>query len=137
MEQPSDSRHKTAAPSLRGRNGGMTETNMAETAKLESAGKSRLQDAGDRAQDYLDRASQTASAGMDRMAETARRSVDTATDSAKAGLDWASDQASMLRDRNAAFVNAVTDTVTARPLLAIGVAAAVGYLLGRVLRNSD
>jgi hypothetical protein len=70
-----------------------------DTAKLESAGKSRLQDAGDRAQDYLDRASQTASSGMDRLADTARRGVDTATESAKAGLDWASDRADWVRTR--------------------------------------
>lgn len=110
---------------------------MVDTARLESAGKSRVQDMGDRAQDYLDRASQTASDKMDRVADTTRRSVDTAADSAKAGLEWASDQASMLRERNAAFVNAVSDSVTARPLVAIGVAAAVGYLLGRVLRSGD
>jgi ElaB/YqjD/DUF883 family membrane-anchored ribosome-binding protein len=110
---------------------------MAETARLEGAAKSRVQDMGDRAQDYLDRASQTASDKMERVADTARRSVDTAADSAKAGLDWASDQASMLRERNAALVNAVTDSVTARPLVAIGIAAAVGYLVGRVLRSGD
>ena len=110
---------------------------MADTANLESAGRSRLQDAGDRAQDYLDRASQTASDGMDRVADTARRGVATATDTAKAGLDWASDQASMLRDRNTALVNAVTDTVSARPLMAIGIAAAAGYLLGRIMRGTD
>jgi ElaB/YqjD/DUF883 family membrane-anchored ribosome-binding protein len=110
---------------------------MADTANLESAGRSRLQDAGDRAEDYLDRASQTASDGMDRVADTARRGVATATDTAKAGLDWASDQASMLRDRNTALVNAVTDTVSARPLLAIGIAAAAGYLLGRIMRGTD
>ena len=110
---------------------------MADTANLESAGRSRLQDAGDRAQDYLDRASQTASDRMDRVADTARRGVNTATDTAKAGLDWASDQASMLRDRNTALVNAVTDTVSARPLMAIGIAAAAGYLLGRIMRGTD
>jgi ElaB/YqjD/DUF883 family membrane-anchored ribosome-binding protein len=108
-----------------------------DTAKLEGAGKSRLQDAGDRAQDYLDRASQTASSGMDRVADTARRGVDRATESAKAGLDWAADQTDTLRNKNAAFVNAMTDTVTARPLMAIGVAAAVGYLLGRIMRSGD
>jgi ElaB/YqjD/DUF883 family membrane-anchored ribosome-binding protein len=110
---------------------------MADTANLESAGRSRLQDAGDRAEDYLDRASQTASDRMDRVADTARRGVTTAADTAKAGLDWASDQASMLRDRNTALVNAVTDTVSARPLLAIGIAAAAGYLLGRIMRGTD
>ena len=110
---------------------------MAETAKLESAARSRLQDAGDRAQDYLDRASETASDRMDRVADSARRGIDTATETAKAGLDWASDRASMLRERNSALVNAVTDTVSARPLVAIGIAAAAGYLLGRILRNSD
>jgi len=108
-----------------------------DTAKLESTGKSRMQDTGDRAQDYLDRASQTASSGMDRLADTARRGVDTATESAKAGLDWASDQAESLRDKNAAWVNAMTDTVTARPMMAIGVAAAVGYMLGRMMRSGD
>lgn len=110
---------------------------MAETAKLESAGKSRVQDAGDRAQDYLDRASQTAAASMDRVADTARKGVDTATESAKAGLEWAADQTAALRERNTALVNAITDTVTARPLVAIGVAAAAGYLIGRILRSSD
>jgi len=110
---------------------------MADTANLESTGRSRLQDAGDRAQDYLDRASQTASDRMDRVADTARRGVTTATDTAKAGLDWASDQASMLRDRNTALVNAVTDSVSARPLMAIGIAAAAGYLLGRIMRGTD
>jgi len=108
-----------------------------ETSKLEGAGKSRLQDAGDRAQDYLDRASQTASGSMDRAADTARRGVDRATETAKAGLDWAADQADTLRDRNAAWMNAMTDTVTARPLMAIGVAAAVGYVLGRIMRSGD
>ena len=111
---------------------------MAEsTAKLESAGRARMQDMGERAQDYVDRAAQTASAGMDRMADTARKTVDTATDSAKAGLEWASDRASALRERNAAIVDAVTDTVSARPLVAVAVAAAAGYLLGRLMRSGD
>lgn len=110
---------------------------MAETtAKLES-GKSRVQDLSDRASDYLDRASQTASSGMDRMTDTARRTVDSAAESAKAGLDWASDRASSLRDRNMALVDTLTDQVTARPIVAIGVAAAIGYLLGRLMSNSD
>ncbi|HSU43875.1 MAG TPA: hypothetical protein VLN42_06620 [Casimicrobiaceae bacterium] len=106
------------------------------TAKLET-GKSRVQDASERAQDYLDRASQTASSGMDKVADTARRSVDTAAESAKAGLDWASDKASALRDRNAALMDAVTDSVTARPMVAIGIAAAIGYILGRIMHSSD
>lgn len=108
---------------------------MTDTAKLESSTRSRVQDAGDRAQDYLDRAAQTASTGMDRVADSARRSVDTATESAKAGLGWASDKASALREQNTAIVNAVTDSVTARPLMAIGVALAAGYLLGRIMRS--
>jgi ElaB/YqjD/DUF883 family membrane-anchored ribosome-binding protein len=110
---------------------------MAETtAKLET-GKSRVQDASERAQDYLDRASQTASSGMDKVADTARRSVDTAAESAKAGLDWASDKASALRERNAALMDAMTDSVTARPLVAIGIAAAIGYVLGRIMHSND
>ena len=106
------------------------------TTKFET-GRSRVQDASDRAQDYLDRASQSASSGMDRVADTARRGVDTAAESAKAGLDWASEKASVLRDRNVAIMNAVTDTVATRPLIAIGVAAAIGYLLGRIMRSGD
>ena len=110
---------------------------MAETtAKLET-GKARVQDMTDRAQDYLDRAGQAASAGMDRMTDAAHRTVDSAAGSAKAGLDWASDKASTLRERNTAFVSAVTDQVTARPIVAIGVACAIGYLLGRMMRSGD
>jgi len=111
---------------------------MAETtAKLESTGKARVQDATDRAQDYLDRASQTASTSVDKMTDSARRGVDTAAQSAKAGLDWASDKATQLRDRNAALLNTLTDTVTSRPMMAIGVAAAIGYVLGRLMRSGD
>lgn len=111
---------------------------MAETtARFDSSGKSRVQEATDRAQDFLDRASQTASSGMDHVADTARKGVDTAAESAKAGLDWASEKASVLRDRNAAIVNAVTQSISARPLIAIGVAAAIGYLLGRIMRSGD
>jgi ElaB/YqjD/DUF883 family membrane-anchored ribosome-binding protein len=110
---------------------------MAETtAKLET-GKARVQDVTDRAQDYLDRAAQTASSGMDRMTDTARRTVDSAAESAKAGLDWASDKASALRERNMALIDTVTDQVTARPIVAIGVACAIGYLLGRMMRSHD
>ena len=110
---------------------------MAETtAKLET-GKSRVQDASDRAQDYLDRAAQTASSGMDRVTDTARRGVDSAADSAKAGLDWAADKASQLRNQNSALMNAITDTVTTRPMMAIGIAAAIGYVLGRLMRSND
>ena len=110
---------------------------MAETTSKLATGKSRAQDAGERAQDYLDRAAQTASSGVDRVTDTARRSVDSAAESAKAGLDWASDKASVLRDRNAALMNAVTDSVSARPMIAIGIAAAIGYVLGRIMRSSD
>jgi ElaB/YqjD/DUF883 family membrane-anchored ribosome-binding protein len=110
---------------------------MAETtAKLET-GKARVQDMTDRAQDYLDRAAQTASSGMDRMTDTARRTVDSAAESAKAGLDWASDKATALRERNMALIDTVTDQVTARPIVAIGVACAIGYLLGRMMRSHD
>jgi ElaB/YqjD/DUF883 family membrane-anchored ribosome-binding protein len=43
----------------------------------------------------------------------------------------------MLRDRNSALVNAVTDTVSARPLVAIGIAAGLGYIIGRIMRRTD
>ncbi|HJU22387.1 MAG TPA: hypothetical protein VJ891_07745 [Casimicrobiaceae bacterium] len=110
---------------------------MAETTAKFEAGKSRVQDASDRAQDYVDRATQAASSGMDKVTDTARRTVDTATQSARAGLDWASDTASTLREKNTALVNAVTDTVTSRPLIAIGIAAAIGYVLGRLMHGND
>ena len=111
----------------------MTDT----TAKLASAGQARIEEASDRAHDYLERATQAASSGMDRMAERARKGVDSAAESAKAGVEWASVKASSMRDRNAAIRNAVVDSVAARPLVAIGVAVAVGYLLGRILHSDD
>jgi ElaB/YqjD/DUF883 family membrane-anchored ribosome-binding protein len=106
-------------------------------SKLESSGAARVQDARDRTQDYLDLAAQTATSGMDRIAERARKGVDVAADSAKAGLEWASDKASGLRDRNMALVHALTDSVAARPLVAIGIAAGLGYIIGRIMRRTD
>ena len=107
------------------------------TAKLARAGQARIEDASDRAHEYVERAAQAAFSGMDRMAERARKGVDTAAESARAGVEWASGKASSLRERNAAITAAVADTVTARPVLAIGVAVAVGYLLGRILHSDD
>ena len=99
MPSPSDGVALAASACCESRNGdSLTRRPMMDTAKFEREGKAQLQDAGDRAQDYLDRASQTASTGMDRVADTARRGVDKATDTAKAGLDWAADQADTLRD---------------------------------------
>jgi len=34
-------------------------------------------------------------------------------------------------------VNTLTDSVTARPMVAIGIAAAIGYFLGRIMRSND
>jgi ElaB/YqjD/DUF883 family membrane-anchored ribosome-binding protein len=111
---------------------------MAETtAKMDSTGKARIQDATDKAQDYLDRAANTASSSVDKVTDTARRSVDTAADKAKQGLDWAADKASELRHRNEAWMNTLTDTVTSRPMMAIGIAAAIGYVLGRLMTGRD
>src|SRR5690349_3694011 len=100
MRLPSDSAPRARHPMMARPRRRHTEKIMAETTANLETGRSRLQGASDRVQDYADRATQAASSGMDRIADSASRGVDTAVETAKAGLDWASDQASVLRDRN-------------------------------------
>lgn len=107
-------------------------------ARWDNSERSRGQDAGDRSPDYLDLAAQTGSTGMDGVADTARQRLDSGGDPARSVLTLltrVSERAAALRDRNAALARGVADSVAARPLLAIGMAAAIGYLAGRAIRG--
>ena len=78
----------------------------------------------------IDRAAPT----IDRMAQAAHRTVDKVAEAAGPAADWIAQNTSELRSLQAEFLDAARVRVRERPLAALGIALAVGYLLARVLR---
>jgi hypothetical protein len=78
----------------------------------------------------IDRAAPT----MDRVAQAAHRTVDKVADAAGPAADWIAQNTSQLRNLQAEFLDDCRVRVRERPLAALGIAFAVGYLLARVLR---
>jgi len=74
------------------------------------------------------------SAGVNRLRTAAHDVVDGVADRASAGTDWASQNVDQLKQKQAEFTRAAGDLIAARPLVALGSALFVGYLLGRMRR---
>lgn len=83
--------------------------------------------ASDRMQGALDDLSDTASAKVDRWSDAAQDSVERLSDSA-------SEYASQLGARGERFVDDTRDYITSHPFRTLGIAAAAGFLIGRMLR---
>ena len=83
------------------------------------------------AHDRVDRMAASARPALERFAAGAHESVDKASDAAKNAAESAGDNAkkfAVARDR-------VMDNVRSRPLAAIGIAAAAGFLLSRLFTS--
>jgi ElaB/YqjD/DUF883 family membrane-anchored ribosome-binding protein len=80
------------------------------------------------------RAIDNAAPTIDRVAQAAHRTVDKVAEAAGPAADWIAKSTSELRARQAELADVCRLQVRERPLAAIGIAFAVGYLLARVLR---
>ena len=76
----------------------------------------------DRMQDYSTQAKSSAASARDRLADAVEK-----------GSDWASEKSRDLRATSQDLLGSACDAVSARPMVAVGIAAAVGYLLARML----
>jgi ElaB/YqjD/DUF883 family membrane-anchored ribosome-binding protein len=83
--------------------------------------------ATDRMQSVLDDLSDTASDTVDRWSGAAQDTVDRLS-------DGASEYASRLGQRSERLLGDTRDYVVAHPLRTLGIAAAAGFLIGRMLR---
>ena len=78
----------------------------------------------------IDRAAPT----IDRVAQAAHRTVDKVAEAAGPAADWITKNTSELRSLQAELLDDCRVRVRERPLVALGIAFAVDYLLARVLR---
>ena len=76
--------------------------------------------------------------GLDRASDAAHQALKETKHGAQAAADWATDAAATIDRRSSDAMQAFSQAVTRRPLVAVGVsvgvAVAVGYLLGRATR---
>lgn len=80
------------------------------------------------------RTTDTAQEAVDRLSSTAGRTVDRVAAGAQDTLDRAADNASEYASRGRALVEDARDWMTAYPWRAVGMAAAAGFLIVRMLR---
>jgi ElaB/YqjD/DUF883 family membrane-anchored ribosome-binding protein len=80
------------------------------------------------------KASEKAGPAIDRAAQAAHQTVDKVAQAAAPAADWISENADQLRAQQEQLLEGARSYVRDRPLVAVGVALAAGYLVGRLSR---
>jgi len=91
-------------------------------------------DAASRAHDALDTAVSKASPAVNKMVDKAHATIDRLAQSAVPAAEAVESAVKQTREKSTRMVEACAESVRAQPLLAIGLAAAIGYLAGRLTR---
>ena len=73
-----------------------------------------------------------AASAIDSARSTAHGAVDNVADRASAAVDWTAARISSATDAPNRYVDAGADYIRARPYVAVGIALAVGYVVGRL-----
>jgi ElaB/YqjD/DUF883 family membrane-anchored ribosome-binding protein len=84
--------------------------------------------------DIARKATDKAGPAIDRVARAAHQTVDKVAQAAHPAAEWIGDSAERVRQTQEQMIAASRDYVRERPLLTLGVALAVGYLIGRLGR---
>jgi ElaB/YqjD/DUF883 family membrane-anchored ribosome-binding protein len=80
------------------------------------------------------KAAENAGPTIDRLAQAAHQTVDKVAQAAAPAADWMSESADQLKAQQEQLIEGCREYVRERPLVAIGIAAAAGYLAGRLAR---
>lgn len=80
------------------------------------------------------KATEKAAPAIDRAAQAAHQTVDKVAEAAAPAADWINQNAQQLKQQQEALLDGCRDYVRDRPLVAVGVALAAGYLAGRLAR---
>ena len=84
--------------------------------------------------DIARKATEKAGPAIDRVAEAAHQTVDKVAQAAGPAADWLNDSAERMKQRQDQMISVSRDYIRERPLVTLGVALAVGYLIGRLAR---
>src|SRR6202171_2379956 len=80
------------------------------------------------------KATEKAAPVIDRAAQAAHQTVDKVAQAAAPAADWINQNAEQLKQQQEALLEGCRSYVRDRPLVAVGVALAAGYLVGRLAR---
>jgi ElaB/YqjD/DUF883 family membrane-anchored ribosome-binding protein len=80
------------------------------------------------------KATEKAAPAIDRAAQAAHQTVDKVAQAAAPAADWINQNAEQLKQQQEALLEGCRSYVRDRPLVAVGVALAAGYLVGRLAR---
>jgi len=109
-------------------------TDMVGEEGLNRSSKASIDKAAASAHEAVDKAAGTAKPSIDRAAQYAHQAVDKAANAAAPAADWLSDKSAQLRITQKKVVDDTCNYVSANPLKAVGIAAAIGFILGRLAR---
>ena len=91
-------------------------------------------EAADRAHDAVERAADKIRPTMNRITESAHSAIDKLADKAVPAAEWAEEKTRVAQDQAQRWADQCGAMVRDRPVTMLAAAAAVGYLLGRVMR---
>lgn len=84
--------------------------------------------------DLARRANEKAGPAIDKAAQAAHQAVDKVAQAAAPAADWISDSATRIRQQQDELIDSSRDYIRERPLVTVGFALALGYLIGRIGR---
>jgi ElaB/YqjD/DUF883 family membrane-anchored ribosome-binding protein len=109
-------------------------TDMAGEESLNRGPKASIDKAAMSAHQAVDKAAGTAKPTIDRAAQLAHQAVDRAANAAVPAADWLGDKSEQLRNTQKKMLDDTCNYVSANPLRSVGIAAGIGFLLGRLVR---
>ena len=94
----------------------------------------KIEGAAQTAHQATDKMADKAAGQVDRLSGTAHRAVDSAAGAASSAAEWASSIPEQAKQVQAQLTEAASESIRARPIVAVAGAVLVGYLLGRLAR---
>ena len=112
--------------------GGMTGSSA--NPSLAGTTAERAQQGADRAHQTVDKVADRTGPVAERLSQAVHQTIDKVADKAAPAVEWAEQKTMELRDRSSKLAETCSTYVKAQPLVSVGAALAVGYLIGRLTR---
>ncbi|MEO8484905.1 MAG: hypothetical protein ABI585_01070 [Betaproteobacteria bacterium] len=90
--------------------------------------------AADRAHETVERAADKIRPTLNKITDAAHQTIDRVADKAVPAAEWAQEKTNLATDQAQRFADQCGTMVRERPVTMLAAAAAIGYLIGRVMR---
>ena len=112
-----------------------TSNTVTSGANAGTTGKSNIDQTSTRMHDGINRASEAARPAVDRIASGAHQAVDSMAEAASHAAEAFGEKGTNLKEMQARFMEDCNNYVRENPMASIGIAAAAGFLLSRMLSS--